>query len=53
MEGKIGFIDIPSIVCSVLQKDWRLDLDSIETVYEMDRKAREVAINSIKELPDA
>lgn len=51
MEGKIGFIDIPSIVCSVLQKDWRLDLDNIETVYEMDRKAREVAINSIKELP--
>lgn len=43
MQEKIGFIDISKIVCEVLQKDWKTKINTIEDVYEIDNKAREVA----------
>jgi len=43
MKEKIGFLDIANIVSTVLQKDWNFTIDSIETVYEMDKKARDTA----------
>lgn len=49
MEEKIGFLDIARIVSSVLQKDWQCNkIDSIEIVYDMDRKARKIATETIK-----
>ncbi len=49
MEEKIGFLDIAHIVSSVLQKDWQCNkIDSIEIVYDMDRKARKIATETIK-----
>ena len=48
MEERIGFLDISRIVSNVLQKDWQYKIDSIETVYELDRKARELARKLIK-----
>ena len=49
MEGKIGFLDIANVVHSILQKDWQFKIDNIEAVYEMDRKARNMSKEVIKE----
>lgn len=49
MEGKIGFLDIANVVSILLQKDWQCTIDSIEAVYEMDRKARNMSKEVIKE----
>ena len=50
MEEKIGFLDISRIVFEVLQKDWQYEADEIETVYDIDRKAREEAEKVIRNL---
>lgn len=50
MKEKIGFLDIAGVVSNVLQKDWNYAIESIEVVYELDRKAREVATRIINEL---
>ena len=50
MEEKISFLDISRIVFEVLQKDWQYEVDEIEAVYDMDRKAREEAEKVIKNL---
>ena len=50
MEEKISFLDISRIVFEVLQKDWQYEVDEIEAVYDMDRKAREEAEKVIKKL---
>ncbi|MGP1438774.1 MAG: 1-deoxy-D-xylulose-5-phosphate reductoisomerase [Treponema sp.] len=50
MEGKIDFLEIATVVSSVLQKDWNYSIDSIENVYEMDRKAREISEKIINSL---
>jgi len=50
MKEKIGFLDIAGVVSNVLQKDWNYAIESIEVVYELDRKAREVATKAINEL---
>lgn len=43
IDGKIQYTKIAEIVDSVLNKDWNKNLDSFETVFEQDLKARNFA----------
>ena len=43
IEGKINYPSIAKIVRSVLDHDWSTPLDSFETVFEADKKARQLA----------
>ena len=45
---KIGFLDIPSVVEDVLQKDWNKKTSMIEEVYILDRQARKIALEIIQ-----
>lgn len=40
IDGKIKYTMIPKIVKKVLDKDWTATIDSFETVFEIDSKAR-------------
>ena len=44
IEGKIKYPEIAKIVRSVLDHDWKTPLDSFETVFEADKKARTLAL---------
>ncbi len=43
IDGKINYPSIAKIVRSVLNHDWKTPLDSFETVFEADKKARRLA----------
>lgn len=43
IDGKINYPSIAKIVRSVLDHDWSTPLDSFETVFEADKKARQLA----------
>ena len=43
IDGKINYPSIARIVRSVLDHDWHTELDSFETVFEADKKARGLA----------
>ncbi len=43
LEEKIGFLNISRIVRAVLDHNWNKKLDSFETVFEADKKARQLA----------
>ena len=43
IDGKINYSSISRIVRAVLDRDWNTTLDSFETVFEADKKAREYA----------
>lgn len=47
IDGRINFSSIPRIVRSVLDHNWNLYLDSFETVFEADKKARGLALELI------
>ena len=44
IEGKIKYPEIAKIVRSVLDHDWKTPLDSFETVFDADKKARTLAL---------
>jgi 1-deoxy-D-xylulose-5-phosphate reductoisomerase len=44
LSGKIGFLDIPNIIDSVLSKIHSQPLSSLEQVLELDQQARELAL---------
>jgi 1-deoxy-D-xylulose-5-phosphate reductoisomerase len=46
LSGRIGFLDIPRIVASVLDMDWKGVPRGIAEVLEVDKKAREIAITN-------
>lgn len=50
LDQKIKFLEISEVVRSVLEAHQRKEVDSLETVLEEDRKAREKAKKKIKEL---
>ena len=47
IDGKINYSAIPRIVRSVLDYNWNTYLDSFETVFEADKKARGLALELI------
>ena len=47
IEGKINYSAISRIVRSVLDRNWNIRLDSFETVFEADAKARQYALEQI------
>ena len=47
IKGKINYSAIPRIVRSVLDYNWNTYLDSFETVFEADKKARGLALELI------
>ena len=47
LQNKISFPAITRIVRSVLDYDWNIKLDSFETVFQMDKKARDLALELI------
>lgn len=47
IDGKINYSAIPRIVRSVLDYNWNTYLDSFETVFEADKKARGLAVELI------
>jgi 1-deoxy-D-xylulose-5-phosphate reductoisomerase len=50
LNQKIGFLDMARITEGVLSEDWALECDSIETVLNADKKAREKAIFHIEKI---
>ena len=50
IDHKAGFMDIPYCVEKVLEADWSQKVESINTVYEMDSKARIMAKKIIDSL---
>ncbi|MDR3139305.1 MAG: 1-deoxy-D-xylulose-5-phosphate reductoisomerase [Treponema sp.] len=44
LEERIGFIDIPRIVKSVLEKDWYAPSLDLETILDADERARNMAL---------
>lgn len=50
LDKKCNFLQIPEIVNEVLQDDWSTPADSLEAVYEGDKKARLAAENVLKEV---
>ncbi len=51
LEGRIGFTDIPRIVTSVLDAHALKDADSLESIMEADRQAREQASLEVSQIP--
>lgn len=49
LKGKIGFMDIPNVIASVLEKLGAPPIDSLEAVLHVDSLARQEAIKSPKE----
>ena len=47
IDGKINYPAISKIVRTVLDKNWNIQLDSFETVFEADKKAREYAMELV------
>ena len=47
IDGKTTYPQIAKIVRSVLDNDWNTKLDSFETVFEADKKARKLAVELI------
>ena len=47
IDGKINYPAISKIVRTVLDKNWNTQLDSFETVFEADKKAREHAMELV------
>ena len=47
IDGKINYPAISKIVRTVLDKNWNTHLDSFETVFEADKKAREYAMELV------
>lgn len=47
IDGKCKYNDISRIVRSVLDNDWSTKLDSFNTVFEMDAKARRMAMEQL------
>lgn len=47
IDGKCKYTDITKIVRNVLNSDWSNKLDSFETVFEMDVKARKMALEQL------
>ena len=47
LDGKIKYTKIAKIVRQVLDKGWNTELDSFETVFESDKKARKIATELI------
>ncbi len=43
IDKKCGFTDIPKIVEKVLEKDWSQEADSLDTIFAIDQKARNIA----------
>ena len=50
LDELIGFIDIPVIISSVLGQTNSVEAPTIEAVIELDRAARELALNEIKKI---
>ena len=47
IDKKINYSTITRIVRTVLDYDWNTNLDSFETVYEADKKARSLAMEQL------
>lgn len=47
IKGKIGFTQIADLVYKVLQKDWTAVPNDFSCVYEMDKLARRIALESL------
>jgi 1-deoxy-D-xylulose-5-phosphate reductoisomerase len=47
---KIGFMQIPLVTENVLQNNWQDRADSLHSIVEADKKAREIAISFIRSL---
>jgi len=50
LDELIGFMDIPVIISSVLEQTNSVEAPTIEAVIELDRAARELALNEIKKI---
>lgn len=50
LNKKISYLNISQIVYNVLQADWSFAITSFEHVFETDKKARELAQNSLNKL---
>lgn len=50
LDKKIKYLDIANIVCDVLQNDWSFPITDFETVFEADKKARDLAEKSMLKL---
>ena len=48
LEERIHYLEIPSVVMSTLESDWASRAGSVEQILDADRKAREVAEQSIR-----
>ena len=47
LDGKIKYTDIAKIVHKTLEHDWSIAVDSFETVFDIDKKARKIAAESL------
>jgi 1-deoxy-D-xylulose-5-phosphate reductoisomerase len=43
IQGEIGFMDIPRLVEQTLQKDWSAAADTLESILDIDQKARRLS----------
>ena len=50
LKKQISYLSISKIVYEVLQADWNFSIDSFEQVFETDKRAREIAKESLKKM---
>ncbi|MDR0388649.1 MAG: 1-deoxy-D-xylulose-5-phosphate reductoisomerase [Spirochaetaceae bacterium] len=49
LSGRIGFTDIAGLTRETLSRDWRITADSLQSIYEADKMARDSACRYITE----
>ncbi|WP_456324928.1 1-deoxy-D-xylulose-5-phosphate reductoisomerase [Desulfonauticus submarinus] len=50
LNKKIGFLDIPKILKTVLDSSPDMTIDSVETILELDKKIRKITLNLVEKI---